>query len=208
MTGANTGVGYHVASILYSVNATVYVAARTESKATSAIQSIKAAYPNSKGTLHFLRLDLSDLSTVKNSAEEFLHKEDRLDVLINNAGVMIPGPGSKGAQGHELQYVTNILGPYLFTKQLLPVLRKTAAESSRGAVRVCWASSTATDLLTPIGGMTFAEDGSPAVKKGGGPPEYGVSKCANYFLGYEFGKRFGNSDGVLHNVSFPTGKSL
>src|SRR2546423_9838152 len=72
------------------------------------------------------------------------------------------------------------------------------------AVRVCWASSMATDLMTPKGGVTFAEDGSPTYKKdGGGPPEYGISKSTNYFLGYEFGKRSGNSDGVLHNVSFP-----
>jgi len=191
-----------VASILYSANATVYIAARTESKAISAIQSIKTAHPASEGTIHFLKLDLSDLSTIKTSAEEFLQKSDRLDVLINNAGVMVPGPGAKGAQGYELQYVTNILGPYLFTKLLLPLLRKTVAGNAKGAVRVCWASSTATDLVTSKGGMTFAEDGSPICKgQGGGPHEYGVSKSANYFLGYEFGKRYGNGDGVLHNVS-------
>jgi NAD(P)-dependent dehydrogenase (short-subunit alcohol dehydrogenase family) len=117
---------------------------------------------------------------------------------------MIPGSGSKGAQGYELQYVTNVLGPYLFTKLLLPVLKKTAASCPNGAVRVCWASSLATDLYTSKGGITFAEDGSPIVKgEGGGNHEYGVSKVANYFLGYEFGKRFGNADGVLHNVSLP-----
>ena len=117
---------------------------------------------------------------------------------------MIPGPGSKGAQGYELQYVTNILGPYLFTKLLLPVLKKTAAGAPKGTVRVCWASSLATDLYTSKGGIKFAEDGSPIVNgKGGGNHEYGVSKVANYFLGYEFGQRFGNADGVLHNVSLP-----
>lgn len=204
VTGANTGIGYLVASLLYSANATVYVAARTESKATSAINSIKSSYPNSKGTLHFLKLDLSDLSTVKASAEDFLSRANRLDVLWNNAGVMVPGADSKGPQGYELQYVTNVLGPHLFTKKLLPILKKTAAESPNGTVRVCWASSLGTDLMTPKRGIIFAEDGSPIVKgKGGGPPEYGVSKVANYFLGYEFGKRFGNSDGVLHNVSVP-----
>jgi NAD(P)-dependent dehydrogenase (short-subunit alcohol dehydrogenase family) len=115
---------------------------------------------------------------------------------------MVPGAGKKGAQGYELQFATNILGPYLFTKLLLPILRKTAAGSPRGSVRVCWASSLATDLMTPKRGITFAEDGSPISKgEGGGPPEYGVSKVANYFLSYEFGQRFGNSDGVLHNVS-------
>jgi NAD(P)-dependent dehydrogenase (short-subunit alcohol dehydrogenase family) len=178
------------------------VAARTESKATSAINSIKSSYPHSTGTLHFLKLDLSDLSTIKASAQHFLDREDRLDVLWNNAGVMIPGAGSTGAQGYELQYVTNVLGPYLFTRLLLPVLKKTAAERPTGAVRVCWASSLGTDTLTPKRGITFAADGSPIVKgKGGGTSEYGVSKVANYFLGYEFSKRFGNRDGVMHNVS-------
>lgn len=202
MTGSNTGIGYLLTSILYAANGTVYVAARTESKAVSAIQSIKSSHPSSKGSLHFLKLDLSDLSTIKASAEEFLSKQDRLDVLWNNAGVMVPGAGSTGAQGYELQYVTNILGPYLFTKLLLPVLKKTAAGSPRGAVRVCWASSIVTDLFSPKGGVTLAEDGSPICKgEGGSPFEYGISKAANYFLGYEFGKRFGNDDGVLHNVS-------
>jgi NAD(P)-dependent dehydrogenase (short-subunit alcohol dehydrogenase family) len=202
VTGANTGIGYLVASFLYSANATVYVAARTESKATTAINSIKSFYPNSKGTLHFLKLDLSDLSTIKASAEEFLGREDRLDVLWNNAGVMIPGADSQGAQGYELQYVTNVLGPFMFTKLLLPTLKKTAAESPKGAVRVCWASSLATDLMTSKRGITFTEEGSPMVKgNGGGTPEYGISKVANYFLGYEFAKRFGNRDGVFHNVS-------
>jgi retinol dehydrogenase-12 len=116
---------------------------------------------------------------------------------------MIPGADSKGAQGYELQYVTNVLGPFMFTKLLLPILKKTAAESPKGAVRVCWASSLATDLMTSKRGIAFTEEeGSPIVKgKGGGTPEYGISKAANYFLGHEFAKRFGNRDGVFHNVS-------
>lgn len=115
---------------------------------------------------------------------------------------MIPGADSKGAQGYELQYVTNVLGPFLFTKLLLPILKKTAAASPQGAVRVCWASSLATDLTTSKSGITFTEEGSPIVKgKGGGTAEYGISKVANYFLGYEFAKRFGTRDGVFHNVS-------
>jgi len=203
VTGSNTGVGKDLVSILFSRNATVYVAARSEPKATDAIKSILAAHPSSKGTLHFLKLDLSDLSTIQASANEFLSKEDKLDVLWNNAGVMIPGPGSKSTQGFELQYATNILGPYLFTKLLLPILKKTAASSPKGSVRVSWAGSLAVDLNSPKGGVTLQEDGSPSFKKEGGrTEEYATSKAANYLLGYEFGKRFG-SDGVLHNCFNP-----
>lgn len=200
MTGSNTGVGKELASILYGANATVYVAARTESKATAAINSIVSAHSSSKGTIHFLKLDLSDLSTIQASANEFLAKESKLDVLWNNAGIMVPGAKSgKSAQGHELQYATNVLGPYLFTKLLCPLLEKTAVTSPRGSVRVCWAGSLGVDLGSPKGGVIFEEDGSLKYRgEGGGGDEYAISKTGNFFLGYEFGKKYPS---VLHNVS-------
>ena len=83
VTGSNTGVGKDLASILYGKNATVYVAARTESKSQDAISQIKSTYPESKGKIHFLKLDLSDLPTIKKSAETFTAAEKRLDGLIS-----------------------------------------------------------------------------------------------------------------------------
>jgi len=200
VTGSNTGVGYHTARILYHANATVYVAARSESKALSAMESIKSSHPSSSGSLHFLKLDLSDLMSIQTSANEFLSKETRLDVLVNNAGVMGPPAGSKSAQGHELQYATNILGPFMFTKLLLPILAETAKTAPKDSVRVSWAGSAVIEG-SPKGGINFNEDGSPYDFKTGGIPAYITSKVANMFLGYEFGKRSGNKDGVLHNVS-------
>ena len=64
---------------------------------------MKTNFPDSKGELVFLHLDLDDLSTIKKSAEEFLSKEQKLDVLWNNAGVMVPPQGSKTKQGYEMQ---------------------------------------------------------------------------------------------------------
>lgn len=89
--------GYEAASILYSKNASVYVAARSSDKATKAIESIKSSPEgaNKKGKLVFLSLDLSDLSSIKSSADQFLREESRLDILIHNAGVMTPPAGSK-----------------------------------------------------------------------------------------------------------------
>lgn len=87
MTGANSGVGAELAKILYGKNATVYVAARSKEKALDAIEGIKAAHPESTGRLMFLHLDLSDLTTIKSSADAYLAAESRLDVLWLNAGV-------------------------------------------------------------------------------------------------------------------------
>jgi retinol dehydrogenase 12 len=204
ITGSNTGVGYQLASILYSKNATVYIAARTESKALTAISTLQKLHPQSKGKLVYLHLDLSDLSSIKASAEEFLRAEQRLDVLWNNAAVMIPPNHSTGTQGHDLQYATNILGPFLFTKLLLPILRETATTSPKASVRVCWAGSLAVSTSSPSGGADFDKEGTLVdYKLEGGSKTYGVSKAANFFLGYEFAKRFGDKDGVLHNSFNP-----
>lgn len=85
VTGATSGVGQQLARILYSKNAKVYIAARTES---GAVAYIKKADPASTGSLTFLELDLADLRTVKKCAERFLAAETKLHVLFNNAGYM------------------------------------------------------------------------------------------------------------------------
>lgn len=138
MTGGYTGVGFELAKLLYQRNATVYVAGRSKEKGDQALSALKEQYPDSKGKLAFLQLDLADQSTIKKSAEEFMSKESRLDVLTQNAGVMVPPSGSKDAQGHDLQIGTNCVGPWLFAQSLLPILKKTAASSAPNSVRVTW----------------------------------------------------------------------
>lgn len=189
-----------MSKILYSHNATVYIAGRSSIKGQQAIESIQSEEPNSSGKLRFLQLDLSDLTTIKQAAEEFMSKESKLHWLDNNAGVMTPPPGSKGAQNLDLQYQTNILGPFLFTKSLLPVLRKTAETEPKGSVRVSWAGSVVIELQSPTGGVQW-KDNTLDYGMTNPPTAYGTSKAANYFLAYEFGKRFGDKDGVMHNVS-------
>lgn len=80
--------GKELAQILYSRHAKVYIAARSEEKAGSAIAAIRSACPDSKGSLEFLPLQLDDLTAVADSARAFLRREERLDVLFCNAGVM------------------------------------------------------------------------------------------------------------------------
>ena len=87
MTGGYSGVGFELSQILYAHNATVYIVARSQSKASTAITHIKTRFPSSLGRLEFLRVDFSDLSTIKPGVKAFLAREQRLDVLVNNAGV-------------------------------------------------------------------------------------------------------------------------
>ncbi|VUC25209.1 unnamed protein product [Clonostachys rosea] len=185
VTGASSGVGKELVRILYQHNAKVWLAARSESRTIEAIKDIKGSHPNSRGQLLFLSLQLDDLSTIKASAEEFLSKESRLDVLWNNAGVMQPPEGSTTVQGYELQLGTNVLGHFLFVRFLTPILRQTAETAPRHTVRVVWVSSMAADFAPcpPIdfSNMDYHKDESISQK-------YGRSKAGNLIHAAEFGR--------------------
>ncbi|RYN34140.1 hypothetical protein AA0115_g2860 [Alternaria tenuissima] len=188
VTGASAGVGKELSRLLYSCNGTVYVAARSSEKASTAISWIKEACPQSKGTLHYLHLDLDDLHGIKASAESFLTKETRLDVLFNNAGVMRPPKGTTTKQGYELQLGTNCVAPFLFTKLLTPILLETAKKEPEGSVRVVWVSSSAAHVIAPAGGvdmnnLDYKTDVSQMTK-------YGISKAGNVFHAMEFQRRY------------------
>jgi NAD(P)-dependent dehydrogenase (short-subunit alcohol dehydrogenase family) len=195
VTGANTGVGKEVAQILYAKNARVYVAARSEEKAADAIKAIKETHPDSAGELHFLRLDLADLTTIKASADEFLQRESKLHVLFNNAGVMDPPAGSKTAQGYELQLGVNCIGTYMFTKLVTPALVETTKTEPVGSVRVVWVASSAAEMpVVPTGGidmsnLNYRHDKFWLTK-------YGISKAGNYLHSAEFARRH-KSDNVV-----------
>ncbi|CEJ93193.1 hypothetical protein VHEMI08802 [[Torrubiella] hemipterigena] len=187
VTGSNTGIGKEVAKILYSRNATVWIAARDDQRATQAIDDIRNDHAESKGTLKYLHLDLSDLSTIPTSAQTFLRQETRLDALFNNAGVMIPSPGSATKQGYELQMGVNCLGHFLFTKVLNPILLDTAKSARSGSVRVIWVSSSAVEGLAPHGGVDM--DNIEYTQERSVYAKYGISKAGCYFYATEFAHR-------------------
>lgn len=146
----------------------------------------------------FLHLDLDDLTTIKKSAEEFLSKETKLDVLWNNAGVMIPPQGSKTKQGYELQLGTNNVAPFMFTKLLTPILAATAKTAPTATVRVVWVSSSAAESFSPTNGVDLANldyQTDQAVWY-----KYGVSKAGNVLHSKEYAKRH-KEDGIISVVS-------
>lgn len=203
VSGGYAGVGEQLMQMLYEKNAVVYVAGRSQEKADAAIATAKAKYPASKGRVEFMRVDLSDLATVKPCVDAFLAKEERLDVLVNNAGVMFPPADVASAQGHEMQMATNCLGPFLLTKLLTPILTATAKKSPKDSVRVVWAASLAVNLFAPTGGIAFDKDTGAAKTHGITQINYGQSKTGNYFYAAEFARQHA-AEGIV-SVAFNPG---
>tara|TARA_B100001559_G_scaffold121754_1_gene102388 strand:+ start:1987 stop:2892 length:906 start_codon:yes stop_codon:yes gene_type:complete len=121
ITGSNTGIGYHMAYGLASKGANVVMACRNLEKASDSRNKILKDFP--KANIKLYQLDLADLDNIKYFANKFINENDKLDILINNAGVMIP-PYSKTKNNFELQFGTNHLGHFALTGLLLPLLEK------------------------------------------------------------------------------------
>jgi len=187
VSGGNAGIGFELVKILYSKGGKIYIACRSESNALKAIEELEALSTATTGEIKYLHLDLGDLATIKSSVETFAAQETRLDILWNNAGVAITTDDSKTAQGHELRIGTNCLGPYLFTKLLLPILQKTAKNSSSASVRVIFTSSLAVDE-SPEGGVCLSEL-EPSGHTTNQRRYYAASKAGNFILASEFDRR-------------------
>ncbi|KAJ0128709.1 Transposon Tf2-1 polyprotein [Fusarium oxysporum f. sp. albedinis] len=140
VTDASGGLGKLLVDIMYRHNGKVYLAARSQSKTE----------------------ELDDLSTIKPAATRFLEKESRLDVLWNNAGVMIPPEGSKTKQGYELQY------------------------APKNSVRVVWVASSAADAApNPAVDLTNMD----YHREEGAWMKYSRSKAASVIHSAEFARR-------------------
>jgi NAD(P)-dependent dehydrogenase (short-subunit alcohol dehydrogenase family) len=175
VTGANTGIGLEAARVLAHKGAHVTLACRSMEKGQAAVTRILSETPDARVALE--RLDLSDLGDIAAFSERYAAGADRLDLLILNAGVMVP-PASRTAQGFELQLGVNHLGHFVLTAQLLPLVR--ATEGSRVVV----VSSTAARL----GEIRF--DDLNFEKRGYSPwPAYGQSKLANQLFVRELQRR-------------------
>ncbi|KAI1298196.1 hypothetical protein F5Y03DRAFT_398198 [Xylaria venustula] len=199
VTGANSGVGRETAQILYSKNAKVYIAARSEAKAGNAIAAIRKAYPESTGSLVFLHVDFADLAVVRAAALRYLSLESKLHALFNNAAVQAladtGGSQNKTVQGHEIHLGVNVLGPFLLTRLLTPALVDTARLESPGSVRVVWVSSMGTETIgekcrgLSSNYVNYWPLMSPLER-------YGLSKAGNWLHGVEFARRV-EEDGIM-----------
>lgn len=122
ITGANSGIGLEAAKVLTGKGMSLVLAVRNKTKGNAARNEILRLHP--EANVEIRSLDVADLSSVKSFAEGILRDFSALDVLINNAGVMIP-PYSKTKDGFEMQFGSNHLGHFALTAQLLPLLLQT-----------------------------------------------------------------------------------
>ncbi|MCK5684687.1 SDR family NAD(P)-dependent oxidoreductase, partial [bacterium] len=169
--------------VLANKNAEVIIAVRNEEKGQKAIQNIKNQTAEAKVSL--MIMDLANLDSIKHFATAFLEKYEHLDLLINNAGVMIP-PYSKTTDGFELQFGTNHLGHFALTGLLLKLLRNTKNS------RIVNVSSAA----HKFGKLNF-DDLNWEKRKYSAMRAYGDSKIANLYFTYELKKRLGNNQPMV-----------
>ncbi len=177
VTGANSGIGYETAKALAEKGAAVVMACRNLEKAEAAASQIGRDAPGA--SLEIMRLDLADLASVRAFAEAFKAAHARLDLLINNAGVMIP-PFTKTKDGFEVQFGANHLGHFALTGLLMDRLLATPG------ARVVNVSSSAHRM----GSGTIDFDNLNAEKGYNPSGAYAQSKLANLLFTLELNRYF------------------
>jgi NAD(P)-dependent dehydrogenase (short-subunit alcohol dehydrogenase family) len=120
ITGANSGIGYQAALELARHGAHVLLACRNQQKGEQALARLLAEAPGSSAEL--VLLDVSLLADVRRFVAEFLTRQQPLDILINNAGIMALNPRQVTSEGFERQFATNHLGHFELTGLLLPAI--------------------------------------------------------------------------------------
>lgn len=173
VTGANTGIGLEIARELARKGARVLLACRDGDKAAEAERTIKNG--PERADIGYLHLDLADIASVRAAAEE-AGKEQRIDLLINNAGIMVP-PLSRGTGGTESQFAVNHLGHFAFTALMLDKL------ATDGGGRVVIQAS----LAHRGGRIDF--DNLDAAKGYSRQKFYNQSKLANLLFAIELDRR-------------------
>jgi NAD(P)-dependent dehydrogenase (short-subunit alcohol dehydrogenase family) len=175
VTGSNTGLGLATAEVLAGAGAEVVMAVRNLDKGEAARAQILGKYP--EATIHVQSLDLGSLDSVRAAAEELQQRHDRLDLLINNAGLMYT-TWQTTSDGFEMQMGVNHLGHFALTNLLLD--RMMVTEGSR-VVNVSSVAHKIRSTLDPATMMSGEKYDRVAA--------YGRSKLANLLFTYELQRR-------------------
>lgn len=173
ITGGNSGIGLQAANILAGKGADILLCARSESKGRKAVDAVNAV---GGGTARLVILDLADMASIQAAAKAVRDMTDRLDVLINNAGIM-QTPELKTLDGFELQLGTNHLGHFLLNGLLYPLV-----EAAAGRIVVV------SSIAHKFGRLNLKD---LMYEKGGYTPTiaYAQSKLANIVYAFELQRR-------------------
>ena len=180
VTGSNSGIGLVTTQQLVKQGAHVVMACRRVEAAEAAADHVRDGSPS--GSIEVMELNLGDLASVRTFAESFLARCDRLDGLVNNAGVMNTGQGTT-ADGFETQLGINHMGHFLLTSLLLDRLRDTAPS------RIVTLSSCYHDIAMGRKGHIHFDDLNFTSGKYDGWKAYAQAKLANLLHSRELGKR-------------------
>lgn len=174
ITGANSGIGYETALELAKKDVTIIMACRDMTAAEKAKNSILVAYPTAQ--IRTMEIDLSSLQSVRDFAEVFKKNFERLDMLINNAGIMM-SPYKVSKDGFENQFATNYIGHFALTGLLIHHLMNTPGSRviTLSSLSYKWASINFSDL--------HFKKGYNKMKA------YGQSKRACLVFAYELNRR-------------------
>ncbi len=186
ITGSNSGIGKWTALELARAGARVVLACRSTTKADDARREIISAVPSAQVDLE--ALDLSDLKSVRDFAARMLRRETPVDLLINNAGVMMPARRTTTADGFELQFGTNHLGHFALTALMLPAIL--AAPSARVVSVASIAHKDAEIHFDDLQGE----------RSYGAWKWYGQSKLANILFGFELERRLRKSGTSVRSI--------
>jgi NAD(P)-dependent dehydrogenase (short-subunit alcohol dehydrogenase family) len=193
ITGANTGLGYETAAALADHGARVVLAVRDLDKGKDAAAQITAQSPDAEVALQ--ELDLTSLESIRAAAEQLRSEHDRIDLLINNAGVMYT-PKANTKDGFELQFGTNHLGHFAFTGLLLDRLLPVAGS------RVVTVSSVGHRIRADI-----HFDDLQWERSYNRVSAYGQAKLANLLFTYELQRRLASHGTTIAAAAHPGGSN-
>lgn len=189
VTGANAGIGFHTAVALAAMGATTVLACRDRTKAEAAADEVRQL--SGSDDVHLVDLDLADLASVRACAQELQRRFDRLDVLVNNAGGIL-SPRRQTAQGFEMTFGVNHLGPFALTCWLVGRLRASAPSRVVTVASVAhWAA---------VRGLDF--DDLQSQRRYRPFDAYARSKLANILFTRELARRL-EGTGVTANAVHP-----
>jgi NAD(P)-dependent dehydrogenase (short-subunit alcohol dehydrogenase family) len=196
VTGGNSGIGLETAVALGQMGARVVITARSAARGETAVATIagrigSAGSASSAGSVELVCFDLADLSSVRGGAADILECCPHLDVLVNNAGLVL-SERAETVDGFEATFGINHLGPFLLTTLLLPRLIESAP------ARIVNVASTA--HIQARHGMPF--DDLQSTQSYAGMRVYGESKLANILFTLELTRRL-EGTGVTTNCLHP-----
>lgn len=190
ITGANTGIGLATAETFVKDGHHVILACRNPDKASQAKKQLDAI---GTGKVDTVTLDLNDLAQIAQTADTLISQFEKIDVLVNNAGMMTPQLEST-ADGFEKQIGVNYIGPFLLTMKLLPLIKK--AEQGR----IIHLAS----MMHLLGQIDVDQFKADQVKKYNGVRSYANSKLANLLFSNTLAQKLQGSS-VTSNALHPGG---